>query len=147
MRTPRGRLDTAPGPLFETPRTRLIAAASNEIGAILAALLDEPLRPAETMASEVREYLVHLERQASEGLEFLDLETARRVGKQCLALLDRAASLEPRETTGLLVQVAARYFIEDEDAEGDTSSPIGFDDDAEVVELVARELGWEDLLN
>jgi hypothetical protein len=31
--------------------------------------------------------------------------------------------------------------------EGDTTSPIGFDDDAAVAELVARELGWEDLLN
>lgn len=141
-----GRSETAPGPLFETPRSRLLAATSREIGEILERLFDEPLRPAETMATEVRDYLVLIEKQASDGLEFLDLVTARRVSKQCLALLDRAVSPEHDEATALLVQVAARYFIEDDDAEGDTSSPIGFDDDAEVVELVAIELGWKDLL-
>jgi hypothetical protein len=33
------------------------------------------------------------------------------------------------------------YFVLDEDAEADTSSLIGFDDDRLVVDTVARELG------
>ena len=39
-----------------------------------------------------------------------------------------------------LVQIAVRYFIEDDDAERDSTSPIGFDDDALVVDLVVEEL-------
>ena len=38
------------------------------------------------------------------------------------------------------------YLILDEDSEGDTTSPIGFDDDALVIELVAKAVGREDVL-
>ena len=62
--TEQGGSETAPGPLFETPRTRLLAASSREIGEVLERLFDEPLRPTETMATEVRDYLVLIEKQA-----------------------------------------------------------------------------------
>ncbi|MGD8511599.1 MAG: hypothetical protein PVI12_00780 [Gammaproteobacteria bacterium] len=39
-----------------------------------------------------------------------------------------------------LVQAAVLYFVTDEDAEGDTSSLIGFDDDRRVVRRVLGEL-------
>jgi uncharacterized membrane protein YkvA (DUF1232 family) len=38
------------------------------------------------------------------------------------------------------VQAAVLYFVTDEDAEGDTSSLIGFDDDRWVVRRVLSEL-------
>jgi uncharacterized membrane protein YkvA (DUF1232 family) len=40
-----------------------------------------------------------------------------------------------------LVQAAVLYFVTDEDAESDTSSLIGFDDDRRVVRRVRTELG------
>jgi hypothetical protein len=97
-----------------------------------------------TLTDEIREYLVELDESLGSH-EFLDLETAKTVAKVCerlLAALPENASNGERQ----LVQIAVRYFIEDEDAEGDLSSPIGFDDDAEVVAAIARELGLEDVL-
>jgi hypothetical protein len=134
-----------PGPLFETPEDRVLTSAPAGAAGLLREYLKEPLREVSELREEVRSYLSHLEHLSTEA-EFLDLTLARRIGAQCAALLE---GLNPHgsEDAHRLVQAAIRYFIEDDDAEGDTTSPIGFDDDAEVVEIVARELGREDVLD
>lgn len=82
--------------------------------------------------------------EVSTRREFVDLGLARRVASD----LDRLISLADRrsldERRRRLIQAAVRYFALDRDAEGDTASPIGFDDDELVVRAVARELGFED---
>ena len=38
-----------------------------------------------------------------------------------------------------------QYFIEDEDDENDLNSPIGFEDDAEIMNACLKLAGWHDL--
>ena len=125
--------------------TRVLGAASPAIATVLRGILDEPIRDVSELREEVRSYLAKL-RDLSGDLEFLDLALAQHLAVRCVALIDGLGPDSPPETQRL-VQAAARYFVEDDDAEGDTISPIGFDDDAEVIELVAREIGREDVLD
>ncbi len=132
-----------PGPLFETPVDRVLAAVPASIAGLLRQYLDEPLRAPDELRTDVHAYLAKLE-SLSADMEFLDLALARRIAAACEALLTGVGS-HGSEDAHRLVQIAVRYFIEDDDDEGDTTSPIGFDDDAEVVDLIARELGREDV--
>jgi hypothetical protein len=132
------------GPLFETPITRVLAAAPPGIRAALARHVDGDLLGAAELGSRLRQHVQEL-RELAMAEEFLDLVTAERLSRQCDALLSglpATASSDQRR----LVQLAVLYFIDDDDAECDTTSPIGFDDDAEVIALVAKELGREDVL-
>ncbi len=138
------RTGNGPGPLFETPVDRVLSAAPADVAKLLDRFLEEPLREITELRSEVRTYLEKLENLSGEE-EFLDLQLARIIAAQCEALLVGLNSTSS-EHARRLVQMAVRYFIEDDDAEGDITSPIGFDDDAEVVVLVAQELGREDVL-
>ena len=67
-----------------------------------------------------------------------DLDTALMLAKGCQALLGQVGAA-PEER--LLAQVAVRYVVLDEDADGDCDSPYGFDDDVEVFNAVALHLG------
>jgi len=89
--------------------------------------------------------MLHLHELSKES-EFLDLKLARQVAFRCEALLD---GLTPESTPEIqrLVQASVRYFIKHDDEENDIGSPIGFDDDAGVVKLVARAIGREDVLD
>ncbi len=84
------------------------------------------------------EYMASLRTSA---VEFLDVETAQRVASGCDALLEWAEAASPVDPQAhLAVHAAVRYFILEEDAEGDESI-IGFDDDLQVVEATAAVLG------
>lgn len=137
--------NSGPGPLFETPITRVLDAAPPAIANLLRQFLDDPLRDVSELRNDINSYLQKLS-DINEESEFLDLALARRVAAQCVALLDGLGPDSSQEAQQL-VQVAVSYFVKDDDAEGDTDSLIGFDDDAEVVELVAREIGREDVLD
>ena len=117
----------------------VISSVSFDVGAQLQAHLDAPLEPPAQQQRKLTTYLQSLESQAAEH-EFLDLELARQLGLECEVLLDLLNYGTP-EQTHRLVQMAVSYFIDPHDAEDDTDSPIGFDDDAEVIRLVAEELG------
>ena len=139
-----GRAGGKAGPLFETPAARVLDATPPDVRGALRPHIEEPPLAIGALRDQIATYLVELEEKAT-TCEFLDLQLARRVGARCRALLD-GLQTDPPEETRQLVQAAVRYFVTDEDAEGDSSSPIGFDDDALVVEVVAKELGREDVL-
>lgn len=91
----------------------------------------------------VDEHLNRLEAAADED-EFVDIDLARRVA-QCLhRLIGQVASGDPDEQA--LVAGAVDYFALTGDADDDVASPIGIEDDARVVNAVARVLGSEDLV-
>lgn len=73
----------------------------------------------------------------------VDDTTALRLSKACRFLLDAVAG-DPERLR--LAQVAVRYLVMDEDADSDTDSPFGFDDDVEVFNAVCEQLGLSDLL-
>jgi len=121
----------------------VLEACPDEAVEYVQTYLGEPALSAEDLATEVSTYLAELESLTATE-EFLDIATARQIAAQCRELI-RGLTQDDSVVARQLVHAAVRYFIEDDDAEGDTSSPIGFDDDAEVVEIIARELGREDV--
>ena len=97
----------------------------------------EPL-PAEQLP-ELNEILaLYLEqvRTLYEDNEFIDLGLVERIGQAVRAMLARYVRADLR--TRAAIVGALRYFVIEEDAEGDLDSLLGFDDDAEVANYVIR---------
>ena len=134
-----------PGPLFEKPLDRVLKALSFDDKGLLRQRYDHPLKDTSILRDELKLYLSAIEALTDKN-EFLDIKLARRIYAQCEALLDGLHQGAPEESKRL-VQTAIGYFVEADDAECDTTSPIGFDDDAEVIEAVAREIAREDVLD
>ncbi|HHO51862.1 MAG TPA: hypothetical protein ENK18_13525 [Deltaproteobacteria bacterium] len=99
-------------------------------------LLCEPLEDLEALTSQVRSYreLVH-----SAARPMTDVDLADALSDATLELLERTAKA-PRAVRRL-VQVAARYFVLQDDGDDDLTSPYGFDDDVEVFNAVVEALG------
>ena len=71
-------------------------------------------------------------------------ELATKLTESCLGLLWMSRE-ETDEETRRLVQVATTYFTLSEDSEGDFTKG-GLDDDREVINVICRHLGREDLV-
>jgi len=130
--------------LFDTPTERVLRALPASAATIFEGLLAENFIPARELRAQIPSYLAELE-DATGTHEFLDIGLAKKVADQSLGLLD-GIDIDTSEETRKLIQAAIRYFLLDDDADSDKESLIGFDDDARVVELVAREIGREDVL-
>lgn len=101
--------------------------------------LKDPPQSLEKMFFELDEYLVLVEKVAERN-RLVDDALAFRIAEAVREIL-RAAPPEHYK----YAQAAARYFIEDEDAEGDLVTPGGFTDDILVINSVARHIGRPDL--
>lgn len=130
--------------LFDTPAERVLRALPAASAEILDELLKEDLIPARELRAAVPDYVAELE-AATKKHEFLDIGLAKKLANRCLSLLD-AIDIDTSEETRQVIQAAVRYFLLDDDADSDKESLIGFDDDARVIEVVAREIGREDIL-
>ena len=97
--------------------------------------------PSEQVAQLKVQIRLHVQeaRQALRHNEFLDVTTAEQVAELLIKLLDEYEDY-PKEQQALIVG-AARYFAQTEDAEPDTSSLLGFDDDVSVLNSVLDSLG------
>ncbi len=126
------------GPLFETPVGRVLAAVPADIRAVLDCYTKELLLDPDQMAERLSAYVQEIDKLARE-IEFFDSDTAKRVATKCSKLIGTLGT-DSKSDHRRLVQIAVHYFIEDDDAESDSMSPIGFDDDALVVDLVVEEL-------
>ncbi len=104
-------------------------------------LLLEPAHSAETLRASLDTFDAELPNAADHPL--VDEHTALRLSTACRALLDRVDA-DPERLR--LAQVAVRYLVLGEDADSDTDSPFGFDDDVEVYNAVCGYLGHADLL-
>ena len=78
-------------------------------------------------------------RQALRHNEFLDLKTAEQIVGILLKLLDEYEDY-PQEQQALIVG-AACYFAQMDDADPDTASVLGFDDDVTVLNYVLDQIG------
>ncbi len=106
-------------------------------------LAEDPI-PTDQLRADLASHLGSLTAHSARH-EFIDLETATLLNSVCHRLLDRLAAGDS-EDHRRMVQAAVRYFLLDDDAESDLHSPIGFDDDAQVVRAVAAAVGAADLL-
>lgn len=117
---------------------RVVERLPAAVSILFRRLMHEPRRSREEMRRRVASYLVEIETRARE-VDFIDVELAQSIATACHRLID---TLDGRATEDhrRLVQAAVLYFVMDEDAEGDTSSLIGFDDDRLVVVAVQDEV-------
>ncbi len=132
------------GSLFDTPSERVLRALPAPVTSIVEGFLAEDLIPARDLRARIPAYIHELE-QAKSAHEFLDIHLAKKLADQCLQLLD-GIDIDTSAESRRLIQAAIQYFLFDEDADSDKRSLIGFDDDDLVVELIAREIGREDVL-
>jgi uncharacterized membrane protein YkvA (DUF1232 family) len=134
-----GLRDTGANEGREVSIARVVASFPEAIAQLFDRLMREPRRSREELRRRVASYLVSIESLARE-VDFVDVDLVETIANRCHRLietLDAGACEDHRR----LVQAAVLYFVLDEDAEADTSSLIGFDDDRLVVDTVARELG------
>ena len=123
------------------PHAPLLPLFPPETRPLVARILAEPQRSLPALAREVTDYRATVV-AASRVSEFVDVRLAGRIADACELLLGALADA-PTERQLRLAHVAVRYFVLEDDVEGDLTSVVGFDDDAEVVNVVLRELGFE----
>lgn len=107
-------------------------------------LMAEPPVPVIELVIQVSAHMDEIRRQAV-GDETVDFALAEELAKRSVKLLERSAP-DPSEANRQLIQAAVRYFVENDDAEDDLNSVVGFNDDAQVMNAVATYLGYPDLL-
>jgi len=108
---------------------------------VVAELLDEPPWTTANLLRLLEGYERSLTRTAGPAT---DLATAQALLSGCRALLEVVGDA-PEPETARLTHVAVRYFVLEEDGDGDQDSPFGFDDDVEVFNAVVRRLGHDTL--
>jgi hypothetical protein len=97
----------------------------------------------DALAASLAKHLVAI-RAATRRNEFVDVELGERVARSCAALLELWENLSVEGRA--LVAACVDYFAQQQDADDDFASPIGFEDDAAVVSAVARALARPDLV-
>ncbi|MBT9584111.1 hypothetical protein IV102_12290 [bacterium] len=103
-------------------------------------LLLEPLETGQVLAEELDEYLVMARQHLPSGSRQLGL--AESLATRLVELLHSQLEPEGRQ----LAQVALRYLVLDQDASPDFASEQGLDDDVQVFNAIAAQLGRSDLI-
>ncbi|MCE3554506.1 hypothetical protein LWC33_23990 [Pseudonocardia sp. RS11V-5] len=78
-------------------------------------------------------------RAAAEDNEFVDLHLAEQLHSRLTAALDGWSTYDHEQRAALTG--AVNYLVQTDDEENDLRSPIGFDDDAEIVMAALRRVG------
>ena len=110
-----------------------------QAAALFKKYLAEPALTADQLSEQLRTYLEFVARVSQVNPQ-LNLALANRLAQG----LEHLLALAPAEKFKF-VQAAARYFIEDEDADLDLISDDGFDDDVMIFNQVAHHLGHDEL--
>ena len=122
----------------------LLSAVPADARALVADLLAEPSIGHDDLLDAVADYLDEISLAAARD-GFVDAKLGETVAEVCLELLaDLGSGTSDKDNR--LVQVAVRYFVVEDDADGDLTSVVGFDDDARVLNAILRLLGREELL-
>ncbi len=93
---------------------------------------------------EIQDYIELIKAFAADGSD-VDQESARKIARGLIALLGSLTPDTPDDHRRL-VQAACRYFVLDEDGDDDFDTGSGFDDDTDVFNAVAEEVGRSDLV-
>lgn len=104
---------------------------------------DLPTEGVAALRRAVRNHLATLV-EAQRESELIALDLAEQLCSRLEGLLELAPQMSPDERS--MIVGAARYFVSDEDVRPDAASCTGLDDDVEVFNHVASELGRTDLL-
>lgn len=113
-----------------------------EARGVWAQLKVEPPQGPEQLVAIVNEHLDQA-RAAAATSGFVDLALGEQIGAGCLELIRRCTGTTADRWATL--QAAVLYFALSEDGDDDLTSMTGFDDDAEVFNVVTAALGEPDL--
>ena len=104
-------------------------------------LLTEDVLPVNDLLTQVRRYQQEITQTASVN-DDVDLELARSLASAAVKLLGTVQD-DTSEPNKRAIQAAVRYLVIEDDAESDTNSVIGLDDDTDVLNAVLRHLGHD----
>jgi hypothetical protein len=107
--------------------------------AVVARLLEEPPRSRESLTEALATAAARNRAAVRRSMSVADGGLAERLTDRCEALLGLWDGLDLRGRK--LVQAAVLYFALEDDGAADLDSAFGFDDDAEVIDVVGRALG------
>ena len=94
------------------------------------------------LKSEITNHVDEI-KQALQHNEFLDIDTAERLANTLLTLLEQIDQYPEQQQ--ILIAGAARYFVHPLDADPDTGSVLGLDDDTAVLNYVLDTVGKPEL--
>ncbi|MGH7500353.1 MAG: hypothetical protein ACREL7_01215 [Longimicrobiales bacterium] len=121
----------------------LVSSFPSHLRASIEGLLSRPVSTREQLLGELDAYTRRIDDSARRRPD-LDVNLAEAILQACRRLLREHWS-ELSEDQRRLVQVTCDYYVDPEDEAGDLESVSGFDDDAEVLNLVLDALRRPDL--
>lgn len=117
---------------------------SEAAGSMASKLLNQPLMGKEELTQLIDQYDYQIEQVALSHRD-VDVNLAHAIATVCRRLLQDLWD-DASEDLKKLIQLACVYYSEEEDDEdGDFDSVIGFDDDAQVLNIVLDQVGRTEL--
>jgi hypothetical protein len=120
-----------------------LSDAPEALSSSLERLLERPAETRENLLAQLSEYTLEIDR-AARARKDLDVHLAESILRSCTALLEEGWD-DLDEGQQRLAQLACDYYLDAEDEDADLESVFGFEDDAEVLNLVLEEIGRGDL--
>ncbi|MBM7572940.1 hypothetical protein [Aquibacillus albus] len=82
--------------------------------------------------------------EATKQNEFININLAKKIKDVCLILIEKFDTVSTEEKR--YINATVNYFITSEDEEEDLFSPLGFDDDVEILNECLKLIGKESLI-
>lgn len=123
---------------------KMLADLPGDVAPYVQRLAEEDPLPLPLLRRQLRTYSRELAELAQADPQ-VDAELGLELAGACRAMLDRLpAELDPEVHRA--VHAGVRYFLLDDDADPDTQSWLGLDDDVEVINVLLEQLDMRDLL-
>lgn len=94
------------------------------------------------LAESIETVRLHIDHVRTHATAATDLDMAERIASSFEALLDADIGFADDERA--LIRGAVEYFLLDDDADGDMTDPLGFDDDVRVLNSVLDRINQPD---
>ena len=123
---------------------RLLEALPDTLRQPVSDFYNMPLAPKRELIALINDYTDEIARVANRRGD-LDINLADCIARCCLTLLNEQWDDEG-DHRKRLIQAACYYFVENDDDDVDLQSVYGFDDDAELLNVILEHLDRPDLV-
>jgi hypothetical protein len=127
----------------ESRPVQLLEALPDTLRQPVSDLYNMPLAPKHELVALINDYADEIARVANRRGD-LDINLADCIARCCLTLLNEQWEGEG-DHRNRLIQAACYYYVENDDEDGDLQSVYGFDDDAELLNVILEHLDRPDL--